>query len=78
MEEKDILAMDPLEKVILDGPKKFTYISSLPSNEERERLRLILLNNIDAFAWSHSDMIGINPTMASHKLNIIPTARLVR
>ena len=38
----------------------------------------MLLNNIDVFSWSHSDVIGINPTVASHKLNIIPTARPVR
>ena len=70
--------MDPLEKVTLDGPKKFTYISSLLSNEEREQLRLILLNNIDVFSWSHSVLIGINPTVTSHKLNIIHTTKLVR
>ena len=45
--------MDPLEKVTLDGPEKFTYISFLLSNEEREQLRLVLLNNIDVFTWSH-------------------------
>ena len=70
--------MDPLEKVTLDGPKKFTYISSLLSNEEREQLRLMLVNNIDVFTWSHLDMIGINPTMASHKLNIITATRPIR
>ena len=70
--------MDPLEKVTLDGPKKFTYVSSLLSNEEREQLELVLLNNIDVFVWSHSDMVGINPMVASHKLNIIPMAKLVR
>ena len=78
MKDKDSLAVDPLEKVTLDGPENFTYISSLLSNEEREQLRLVLLNNIDVFAWSHSDMVGINPTVASHKLNIIPTVKLVR
>ena len=78
MKDRDSLAVDPLEKVTLDGPEKFTYISSLLSNEEREQLRLVLLNNIDVFAWSHSDMVGINPTVASHKLNIIPMAKLVR
>ena len=69
--------MDPLEKVTLDRSEKFTYVSSLLSNEEREQLQLILLNNIDVFAWSHSDMVGINPTVASHKLNIIPMAKPV-
>ena len=69
--------MDPLEKVTLDGPEKFTSISSLMSIEEREQLRLMLLNNIDVFTWSHSYMIGINLTVASHNLNIFPAARPV-
>ena len=72
MEEKDPLVVDPMEKVTLDGPEKFTYCSSLLSNEEREQLQLILLNNINVFAWIHSDMVGSNPTMAFHKMNIIP------
>ena len=38
----------------------------------------MLLNNIDVFAWSHLDLIGINPTVASYKLNIIPAVRLER
>ena len=78
MEEKDPLALDPLEKETLDRPEKFTFVTSLLSNQKREQLRLMLLNNIDIFAWSHSDMVGINPTVATHELNIIPTARLVR
>ena len=49
-EEKNPLVVDPLEKVMFDGPKKLTYISSLLSDEEREQLRLVLLNNIDVFA----------------------------
>ena len=70
--------MDPPEKVTLDESEKFTYVSSLLSNEEREQLQLVLLNNIDVFVWSHSDMVGINPTVATHQLNIIPTAKPVR
>ena len=78
MKEKDPLAVDPLEKETLDRQKKFSYVSYLLSNEELEQLRLVLLNNIDVFAWSHSDMVGINPMMASHELNIISKARPVR
>ena len=52
--------MDPLEKVTLDGLEKFTYVPSLLSNEEREQLQLVLLNNRDVFTWSHLDMVGIN------------------
>ena len=70
--------MDPWEKVTLDGLEKFTYISSLLFNIEREQLRLVLLNNLDVFAWSHSDMVRINLTVVSHELNIIPKARPIR
>ena len=59
--------MDPLEKVMLDGP-----------GDEKEQLQLVLLNNVDVFPWNHLDMVGISPIVASHKLNIIPTARPVR
>ena len=70
--------MDPLEEVELDGLEKFTYVSSLLSNEEREQLRLTLLCNIDVFVWRHSDMVGINLMVASHKLNVLPTAKTIR
>ena len=70
--------MDPLEEVELDGLEKFTYVNSLLSNEEIAQLQLVLLGNMDVFAWRHSDMVGISPTVASHKLNVFPTAKLVR
>ena len=70
--------MEPLEEVELDRLEKFTYISSLMSNEERAQLQLVLLRNIDVFAWRHSDVVGISPAVASHKLNVLPTAKPVR
>ena len=70
--------MDPLETVALDGPEKFTYVSALLSNEEKEQRQCVLLGNIDVFAWNHSDMTGIDPTLASHKPNVIPSVKPVR
>ena len=70
--------MDPLEEVELDGLEKFTYVSSLMSNEERAHLRLVLLINIDVFAWRHSDMVEISPAVASHKLNVLPVRQRVK
>ena len=52
-EEKDLLAVDPLEVVALDGPEKLTYIRTLLSSEEKEQLRQVLLGNANVFAWSH-------------------------
>ena len=70
--------MDPLEEVELDIPEKFTYVSSLLFNEEREQLRLTLLLNIDVFAWRQSDTVRINLMVASHKPNVLPTAKPIR
>ena len=77
-EERDLLVVDFLEKVMLDGLEKFTYANSILSGDKKEQLRLMLLNNVDVFTWNHSDMVGISPIVSSHKLNIIPTARPVK
>ena len=70
--------MDPLEAILLGRPYKHTYVRSFLSGEEKERLRQVLLCNIDVFGWTHSDMIGISPAHASHRLNVAPSARLIR
>ena len=77
-EDREQLAMDPLESILLGRPDKHTYVNSFLSEEETEQLQQVLLSNIDVFAWTYSDMIGISPTHASHKLNVVPSARLVR
>ncbi|RVX22892.1 hypothetical protein CK203_008143 [Vitis vinifera] len=38
----------------------------------------MLRQNHDVFAWAHSNMIGIHPSVASHRLNILPLSRHVR
>ena len=78
MEDREHLAVDPLESILIGGPSKCTYVSSLLLEEERARLQQILQANADVFAWTHSDMIGISPMHASHKLNVVLSARPVR
>ena len=70
--------MDPLESILLAGPDKHTYVSSLLSKEEKEQLRQVLLGNIDIFTWTHLDMTGISRTHASHKLNVVPSAKPIK
>ena len=70
--------MDPMESILLGGLDKHTYVSSFLSGEEKERLLQVLLCNIDVFAWTHSKMIGLNPAHASHRLNVVPSARSIR
>ena len=74
----DQLAVDPLESMLIDGPDRGPYVSSLLTKEERARLQAVLKANADVFAWAHSDMTGISPMNASHKLNVLPSARPVR
>ena len=78
MEDREQLAVDPLESILIGRPNKCTYVSSLLSGEERARLQQIPQTNADVFAWTHSNMIRINPVHASHKLNVISSARPVK
>ena len=59
-------------------PDKSTYVSFLLSGAEKEQVQPVMLLNMDVFAWTHSDMVDISPIHASHKLNVIPSARPVR
>ena len=78
MEDRERLAVNPLESMSLAEPSKSTYVSSLLSGAEKEQIQQVLLRNMDVFAWTHSDMVGINPIHTSHKLNVIPSAKVVR
>ena len=78
MEENDLLVVDPLETIALGRPENFTNVSTLLSNEEKEQLQHVLLGNTNVFAWSHSDMAGIDPMLASHKLNINTSIKPIR
>ena len=48
------------------------------TTEETQSMQNILRQNRDIFAWAHSDMKGIHPSIASHKLNVFPAARPIR
>ena len=72
------MTINPLESIFLDGLDKFTYVSFLLSNGEKEQIQQVLLHNMDVFSWTRLDIVGINSIHASHKLNVIPSARLVK
>ena len=77
MEDKEQLAVPP-ESILIGEPGKYTYVSSLLTGEERARFHQILQANTDVFAWTHSDMTRISLMHASHKLNVVSSARPVR
>ncbi|RVW88325.1 Transposon Ty3-I Gag-Pol polyprotein [Vitis vinifera] len=70
---------DPLQTIqISEENDHLTNVSSLMTQEETQSIQNILRSNHDIFAWTHSDMKGIHPSIASHKLNVLPAARPVR
>ena len=71
--------MDPLQAIqISEEGTHLTYISSLLTPEETRNIQDTPRQSHDVFAWAHSDMKGIHPSIVSHKLNVLPTARPVR
>ena len=82
IEERKILvkSSEELDTIELeDGhPKKTTKIGANLPPKMKESFVRFLKNNKDVFAWSHEDMLGINPSIISHKLNVNPSLRPVK
>lgn len=55
-----------------------TSASSLLITKERSHLDALLRQNVDIFVWTHLDIPEIDPSMATHKLNILPSMHPVR
>ena len=72
IEEKEEEKMEALETVeLVEGETdKTTKIGTTLSPEMRIRLIRFLKENLDVFAWSHEDMLGISPEVIQHKLNV--------
>ncbi|XP_059664227.1 uncharacterized protein LOC132310001 [Cornus florida] len=65
-------------KVILGDPQKVTYLGSSSTFEENEALINVIWSNAYAFAWDHSDMVGIDPSVSCHSLKVDPEFKPVR
>ena len=55
-----------------------TRISTLASLSISQALTSFLRENQDVFAWSHEDMLEIDPSIMVHRLNVLPTFSPVR
>ena len=67
--------VEQLVEVLLfeDGPSKICKICSTLIGQLRTNLINFLYDNHDVFAWSHEDMLGIDPEVIVHRLNIGPS-----
>ncbi|XP_013589138.1 PREDICTED: uncharacterized protein LOC106297449 [Brassica oleracea var. oleracea] len=59
-------------------PKKVIRIGAFLSDEMQSQVISFLRANASTFAWTTSDMKGIDPTVASHELNVDPTFKPIR
>jgi len=72
---RDQQAANVVEREI--GGKTFK-LGRLLSQEEQEEVAEVISRHLDAFAWSASDMPGIDPDFLCHHLSMDATVRLVR
>ena len=67
--------MEKLEEVFLDDSdhERTTKIGTLASPAIRQELAAFLRSNRDVFTWTHEDMLGIDPSVIVHRLNVSPS-----
>ena len=67
--------VEELEEVVLNDSRldQKTRIGTLASWLVHQVLMAFLRDNQDVFAWSHEDMLGIDPSIIVHKLNVSPS-----
>ncbi|CAL2266599.1 unnamed protein product [Prunus armeniaca] len=65
----ELVPLDP------DKPERKVQIGSSLSQEEKAELAAFLKNNKDVFAWSPSDMRGIEPQIICHRLHVNPAIK---
>ena len=53
-------------------------VGTLASYPVRQALTTFLKKNQDVFAWSHEDMLGIDPSIIVHRSNVLPSSLPVR
>ena len=72
--------IEGLEEILLDNSRldQTTRINTLASPLVRQALETFLKKNQNVFAWSHEDMLGINPSVMVHRLNVSPTFSPIR
>ena len=55
-----------------------TYANFLLTRDECGNLGEMLCKNKDILMWIHSEMLGIDLAVSSHKLNLLPTAQPIQ
>jgi hypothetical protein len=75
--KKVIEAESEFQKVLLDPrvTDRIVCIGTEASQQEQAKLLSFLDKNINVFAWSTSDLVGVSRDVKEHQLQVIPNAR---
>lgn len=57
-------------RIDVQEPAKVLKLGKNLEGQVKEELELFLKNNLDMFAWKHSNMVGIVPEVMCYRLNI--------
>ena len=76
----DAEPIEVLEDIPLDesNPARFTKIRTSMEKKKKQDLIQFLRKIIDVFEWSHEDILGIDPSVITHRLNVYPSYKPVR
>ncbi|KAK0585896.1 hypothetical protein LWI29_035946 [Acer saccharum] len=79
-EEPEAKKDEPTEQVALDpeDPSRTIKVGASLNVHVKTQLVTLLRDYKDVFAWSHEDMLGIDPKVISHCLSINPEFRPVK
>ena len=81
IEEMKVMAepTEVLENILLDenNPERCKVGVDLEEKTKQDLVRS-LKKSTDVFAWSHEDMLVIDPSVITHRLNVYPSSKLVR
>ena len=75
----DAEPIEVLEDIPLDesNPARFTKIRTSMEKKKKQDLIQFLRKIIDVFEWSHEDILGIDPSVITHRLNVYPSSKPV-
>lgn len=65
-------AKDLIKVSILSYENERFYIGNSMKHEDRVNVLLLLVQNLEIFAWSPYDVLGVDPKFITHKLNVDP------
>ena len=80
IEDKTPEIIEKLETIELaeGDPMKTTQVGTSLNPQTKEEIINFLKDNLDVFAWSHEDMLGIPANIIQHHLNVDPKKKLVQ